>query len=338
MKGIWRFFIESVETEETPDFISFEKLGAGLQTVYDETNNKISRQFHKNLQKGRPNLIMTPQEEMHSSVLTIFNHDASKPLPDSTEVLLCTKDTVAEDVEPLCRRAFSDDKGKIFTVMYSEKLDVNTCLYIEDLFLRADISNREYQLVFFVSKESSNSSYLATALEKNRVQIPEKDNVKLKLYVQMHLSVANNRKYDPTNMRIILSHNAGMGKSLQVEQVSERLGFKLEKCQLHNKNVDITSLIERWKGNKIKDGKVVYGIDVTQAVEISERDDLIFSLAILTGVQDFKGGVWNVNDNNVYSFEVAIENDASNAFISTIPKTLCLTLSPSELNSTPTNF
>ena len=259
MKGIWRFFIESVETEETSDFISFEKLGAGLQTVYDETNNKISRQFHKNLQKGRPNLIMTPQEEMHSSVLTIFNHDASKPLPDSTGVLLCTKDTVAEDV-------------------------------------------------------------------------------KWKLYVQMHLSVANNRKYDPTNMRIILSHNAGMGKSLQVEQVSERLGFKLEKSQLHNKNVDITSLIERWKGNKIKDGKVVYGIDVTQAVEISERDDLIFSLAILTGVQDFKGGVWNVNDNNVYSFEVTIENDAGNAFISTIPKTLCLTLLPSELNSTPTNF
>ena len=144
----------------------------------------------------------------------------------------------------------------------------------------------------------------------------------------MHLSVANNRKYDPIIMRIILSHNAGMGKSLQGEQVSERLRFKLEKSQLHNKNVDITSLIERWKGNKIKDGKVVYGIDVTQAVEISERDDLIFSLAILTGVQDFKGGVWNVNDNNVYSFEVTIENDAGNAFISTIPKTLCL--SPSE--------
>ena len=240
MKGIWQFFIEPVETEETSDFFSFEKLGAGLQTVYDETSNKISSQFPKNLQKGRPNLTMTPQEDMHSSVLTIFNHDASKPLPDSTEVLLCTKDTVAEDVEPLCRRAFSDD---------------------------------------------------------------------------MHLSVANNRKYDPTNMRIILSHNAGMGKSLQGEQVSERLGFKLEKSQLHNKNVDITSSIKRWKGNKIKDGKVVYGIDVTQAVEISERDDLIFSLAILTGVQNFKGGVWNVNDNNVYLVDVtSAKNSLSFSF------------------------
>merc|ERR1711954_400036 len=41
MKGIWRFFIESVETEESPDFISFGKFGAGLQTGYDETNMRL---------------------------------------------------------------------------------------------------------------------------------------------------------------------------------------------------------------------------------------------------------------------------------------------------------
>ena len=45
-----------------------------------------------------------------------------------------------------------------------------------------------------------------------------------------------------------------------------------------------------------KRGKIVYHIDVTAALQKTERNDLIFSLLVLGGIQDSIGNVWNLND------------------------------------------
>ena len=88
-------------------------------------------------------------------------------------------------MEPLCQNAFHDRKGRIFLCMYADKLDFTTSISIENLFLQAEIANRDYQLVFIYSKDNIHSSYLATALDKYKVQVPDlKECRRLKSYIE----------------------------------------------------------------------------------------------------------------------------------------------------------
>ena len=114
-------------------------------------------------------------------------------------------------MEPLCQNAFHDRKGRIFLCMYADKLDFTTSISIENLFLQAEIANRDYQLVFICSKDNIHSSYLATALDKYKVQVPDlKESSRLKSYIEQHLQRKGiHEDTDPSTMRIVQSELAG---------------------------------------------------------------------------------------------------------------------------------
>ena len=69
----------------------------------------------------------------------------------------------------------------------AERLDFNTSFFIENLFLSANIENRDYKLVFICCKDSVALSYLATAFDKYKSQIPEFKNTTMKTYLERHL-------------------------------------------------------------------------------------------------------------------------------------------------------
>ena len=68
----------------------------------------------------------------------------------------------------------------------------------------------------------------------------------------------------------------------------------------------------------------VYHINLTPAVGLT-RNDLMFSLVVLKGIQDNHGNIWTCESEDLYMFEMTITDDVSKKeFVSLLPKTICL--------------
>ena len=47
LKKFWNYFLDSVESEETSDYLSFDKLGTGLQSIFGEVDEQIFEKIPK---------------------------------------------------------------------------------------------------------------------------------------------------------------------------------------------------------------------------------------------------------------------------------------------------
>ena len=221
------------------------------------------------------------------------------------------------------RRAFTDKTGRIFSILYAERLDFNTSYFIENLFLNANIENREYKLVFVCGKESVARSYLATAFDKYKAQVPEFKDTTIRTYLERHLKTrGGERGPEEVAMRMIVSKRPGMGKSLQAQRASERSKYRQERVELHDQIIDRSKLITRWT-SKSRPEPTLYHVDITAGVGFS-RNDLLFALVVLGGIQDSSGKVWACDiEKDMYMFEM-IEKPGKE-FSTLLPKTTCLT-------------
>ena len=321
---IWDAFLCSMETEETSDFINLEKLGEGLETLYRKKLLPINRKFPAYLTPGSPNLIYTTRENIHELALTLYYHDQKKRLPEIDEVLVVRSCTTAEDVELVCRRAFSDvENNKIYTVLYAEKLSFDVSMKVERMLINSDIRNRKYRLVFICCKDGNqNYSYLSTALDKYKAEVPKISKEQLQNYVYRNLMRAESRM-DPTSTRLVQSARAGNGKSLAIIRASERLNFNHHHCTLYDREVNISEIVEWLIDNQQTKSlkNTVYHIDLASEVGPS-KNDLLFSLTILGGLEDQQGRVWRCNKKDVYMFESTIA--PCKDFTSLLPTTICL--------------
>ena len=313
-----------METEETSDFINLEKLGEGLETLYRKKLLPIKRKFPAYLTPGSPNLIYTTRENIHELALTLYYHDQKKRLPEIDEVLVVRSCTTAEDVELVCRRAFSDvEDNKIYTVLYAEKLSFDVSMKVERMLINSDIRNRKYRLVFICCKDGNqNYSYLSTALDKYKAEVPKISKEQLQNYVYRNLMRAESRM-DPTSTRLVQSARAGNGKSLAIIRASERLNFNHHHCTLYDREVNIGEIVEWLIDNQQTKSlkNTVYHIDLASEVGPS-KNDLLFSLTILGGLEDQQGRVWRCSKKDVYMFESTIA--PCKDFTSLLPTTICL--------------
>ena len=70
-------------------------------------------------------------------------------------------------------RAFHDETGKIFSVLNAQEIDYDTSVHIEKMIMETNVTNFEYKLVFFVTKEASDRSYITTALDQYKRPLPD---------------------------------------------------------------------------------------------------------------------------------------------------------------------
>ena len=70
-------------------------------------------------------------------------------------------------------RAFHDETGKIFSVLNAQEIDYDTSVHIEKMIMETNVTNFEYKLVFFVTKEASDRSYITTALDQYKRALPD---------------------------------------------------------------------------------------------------------------------------------------------------------------------
>ena len=328
---IWNSFLNSIETEEASDFVNFEKLGEGLETLHSRKSRPINRKFPAYLTPGKPNLVMTSAGKIHNVCLTVYHHDNKQPLPAIDEVLVCSEKTSAEDVELLCRRSFNDAEGnKIYTVMYSEKLNFEISMKIENLLMDSDIRNRNYRLVFLCCTESTSYSYLTTALDKYKVEVPDIPRSQLRSYLYKKLRKSNSVS-DPTSVRLVQSERAGNGKSRAVQNAARRLSYSLTSTSIHDREVEdsaiISWLFQHFNNQNSFRQRTVFHIDLASGGVGSSRTDLMFSLGVLGGLEDERGRVWTCDlTSDVVMFEMTAPSEQE--FATMLPRTFCL--SPQE--------
>lgn len=99
------------------DYLSVEHLGI----ILNELSNRqpLHRSLPTYLKKGQPNLIVCPQSDVLLTVMSTYmcDLDTDLPMPTREEVLLCTEDTGAEEVELLLWRAVQDQLGRIYMLV-----------------------------------------------------------------------------------------------------------------------------------------------------------------------------------------------------------------------------
>ena len=139
--------------------------------------------------------------------------------------------------------------------------------------------------------------------------------------MEMNLT-RNANTADPTSVRVVTSSRAGNGKSLAISRSAKRLNFNHTHTALYDREVRLSEIID-WLANSNSNLKnMVYHIDLASGVGHS-KNDLMFSLSVLGGLEDEMGRCWRCDKNDVYMFESTVEAPC-NDFLSLLPQTKCI--------------
>ena len=215
-------------------------------------------------------------------------------------------------MELICLRAFDDKSGKIFVVMNADNMDFDCGVHIEGLFRTHEVKNKDYRLIFVVSKERGDrSSYIATAFDKYAVTLPNLETTadECGRYLLRHLSVGRGAsRHDPdgSRFRLVSSNQSGNGKSLfchRIKQRNEAAGGISTTLQIQE--ISYTEIIAHWTHGHVPSMATVHHLDISMNVD-SGRNDLLFSLAVLGGLVDSRGAVWLCGDSDLYLIEVTL--------------------------------
>ena len=292
LKEIWNQFLEKVESLEIKEYLSFQALAKCLERLSDEHGAEMERKVW-GFNQGQPSLVVCPEAEMHAVALSFYMHDCDKQMPGLDEILICQRDTPLEQIELLCRRAFTDKSGKIYVIMHAEKMNYDSGMHIEQLVKQTTVSNHNYRLIFMASKERNEHSYIVTAYDKYRVQMtPVPQQNQIQNYILNHLRSNIRADPDGSRLRIVKSNESGNGKSLVVQRLSETIpDCQRNILQIHDNDVCFNKIISVWLKEFQRHNVDLFHLDITPTVH-NGKDDLIFSLSVLGGLADSSGQIW----------------------------------------------
>lgn len=221
LDAVWNNFLTYVDKLNIDDFVSFQVVANVLDELSKASNFHPNRQMLQTLNVGKPNLIVCPDKEIHSTCLSIYA--SSDHLPSVDEVLMCTPNTSLEQIELICRRAFHDETGKIYCVLHAENIDYDKSVHIEKTIMESTVTNHNYRLVFLTGKESNDRSYITTALDQYKRAMPEiatKESLQ-EFCFKMLRSFKQPMDPDGCRGRVVVSKEAGCGKSLVIRNLTK---------------------------------------------------------------------------------------------------------------------
>ncbi|XP_078574614.1 E3 ubiquitin-protein ligase rnf213-alpha-like [Branchiostoma floridae x Branchiostoma japonicum] len=288
--NIWDLYLKSTQFENMKEYLSLEHLGCILQALSS---------------KG----------DMFRTVLSLYLHGGvDSPLPTYSEVLLCTTDTTTEEIVLLWKRAMTDQTGRIFCLVNIDQLDHDVSEKAEEerskLMQRPSGCHLVLTCAMASETQHQHQSYIATALEQYRVQqfatYPLKD---IKAYlskqlVQTHSTVAaSSLDYQRSSVRVISSDRPGLGKSLYVQRLAQKLRAKRRstrsttcylKVPFHEAVIDVNtalSALTEQQQNPEKPTPTIIHLDVSPLVR-KGLDYFLFNLTVLGRVMGKDGKVW----------------------------------------------
>ncbi|XP_052217509.1 E3 ubiquitin-protein ligase rnf213-alpha-like [Dreissena polymorpha] len=325
LRQCWESFLEAVSTPNS-DYLSLEHLGIVLQYLAHEED--LNRKLPGHFTEGHPHLIMCKKDEFLLVTISIYMKDETKPLPCSDEVLLCTESTSSDEVYIFLRRAMFAACGKIYCLVNADVLGYETSAMAIQLInenIQKVVTKGPSRLFVICDSRNENWSPFGIALHKYLHRMQPVDAQKVKSYVTKHLTFSNSRTYcaasmdfNKSSVRLIKSSRAGVGKSLYVKRVGERLvsdaakhnvEATLERIPLQEKRININEMVQQFLEHTHVPGSKsarLFHIDISTEVE-EGIDFLLFNLLILKYVVDKHGYVWRREDDDLYLIEAVPE-------------------------------
>ncbi len=303
LENVWLEFRDdfiSFKDSSKQVFVSFKILARLLDKLLEKSSTDFNRKLPKTLLKGQPNLVICPKDDIHATCLDLYLSDSSL-LPVLEEVLICTPDTSLEQVDLILRRAFVDEKKKLFTIMHPEHLEYSIIVHMETLLEEHTTKDSTYQLVFLSTEGGSQSFGMYLEQFRRSLAIVESNErlagLKTNLFQGLTRSQgASQADINKMKSRVVFSEQAGNGKSLVVDQLADKVTSTAVKisAQIYSVklkyDIVIDQLYKRTTAIKQKANlNRFYHFDlVTEATK--DTDDLLFQLVILGGMVDPKSG------------------------------------------------
>ncbi|XP_075712304.1 E3 ubiquitin-protein ligase RNF213 isoform X2 [Rhinoderma darwinii] len=305
-----------------PGCLDLDDLGSCLASLATQNNKWVLRKFHSSLHKGRPNLVICPSSQILSCALSIYMHSFTETLPSYDEVLLCTAQTSFEEVALFFRRCLTPGYNgkKIYSLIYADELNYDTANKSEHLFQQLQaLNNDDYHLVIICNSDREHC-YIPSVFSQHKVHmIPQNPIDELQHYLRTHFTVdhatvsAAHVFQNRLNAGIVSSKRAGVGKSLYVKRLHEKLvsSFTAERpvlktIRLINPEVDENKVLKTllpFLDGKMKNCPIIFHIDITSSVNkgISE---FLFKLFVLQYLMDSEGKIWKRLPSHLYIVEI----------------------------------
>ncbi|XP_068888584.1 E3 ubiquitin-protein ligase RNF213 isoform X3 [Aphelocoma coerulescens] len=325
LECIWECYMSNMGSF-LPNCLDIDTLGVWLKNLASRGRECITRDFPQDLLRvGQPNLITCPHSEVLSSALAIYMNSPEQPLPTFDEVLLCTPQTSAEQVGLFLRRCLIPCRGgeKIYTMLYADELSYDVSCRAEELFQHLQHYNNSYRLIILCNCERDNS-YLPSAFSHYKVHMtPQRSRAEIQQYLQRHFRVAQ-----PSNsaasvfkehmcVGMVSSKRAGMGKSLCVKRLHERLQEEQPDCtellktiRLIEPEVDedkvLKSLLPFLK-REHQTKPMIFHFDITSSVQRG-IPEFLFKLLVLQYLTDNNGNMWLRQKCHLYIIEILEES------------------------------
>ncbi|KAM6317270.1 E3 ubiquitin-protein ligase RNF213 isoform 4-T4 [Podargus strigoides] len=321
LKCIWECYMDNMDSF-LPNCLDIDGLGGLLKNLASWEREHVTRDFLRDLlYVGQPNLITCPRSEVLTSALAIYMNSPNQPLPTFDEVLLCTPQTTAEQVELFLRRCFIPcSRGeKIYTMLYADELSYDVSCRAEELFQHLQHYSSTYRLVVLCNCEREHS-YIPSVFSQYKVlTIPQRSLTEIQQYLQHHYKVAQPSSSaacvfkDSMCVGIVSSKRAGMGKSLCVKRLHERLQEEQLDCtellqtirliepQVNEDKVlkSLLPFLERKHQSK----PMIFHFDITSSVQ-SGIPEFLFKLLVLQYLTDNNGNMWLRQKCHLYIIEI----------------------------------
>ncbi|XP_031747021.1 E3 ubiquitin-protein ligase RNF213 [Xenopus tropicalis] len=305
-----------------PGCLDIDTLGMCLTELAKKERRPVTRSLHPSLKPGCPNLVLCASSEILPSALAVYMQNLNQPLPSYDEVLLCSPQTTYEEVALFLRRCFTPGYSgkKIYSLLYADELSYDTAYRAEQLFYQLQARNGlDYYLAIICNRQRDHS-YIPSTFSQYKVQvIPQKHFLEVQKYLLQHFTIGPNEVSAASvfkrgvSVGIVTSKRAGVGKSLYVKRLYEKLKleFPNEKplrkiIRLFEPQVDENKVLQKLLPILNKEHKnipIIFHIDVASSVK-SGISQFLFKLLILRYLKDEKGRMWKRQACQLYLIEI----------------------------------
>ncbi|KAF5886723.1 E3 ubiquitin-protein ligase, partial [Clarias magur] len=329
---LWKTYHNKLSGLVSDKFVDLDVLGETMNHLSKSAEVTVKRKLPIILEGGKPNLISCKDVEMLPLCLSLYN-DKEQPLPTYDEILVCTSETTAEDVELIIRRAVQPGSmhEKIYCLLNAEKLNHDVSRKFEAIFyqktqethVQGAMYKSDYQFIIFCDSKV-HQSYVATAFDMFKRTVTEnlKRNEEIKQYLlhkhqtgsedETGFMKLNQPDQFQLKTKLIFSEHAGMGKSLYVNnlvKVSEEnlksAGFTYKTIRISQSQLrmeDIVSQLRQYADKPMDKVPRIFHFDIPPVVTKGLYTFLL-QLFVLRCFHSSDGAIWRCNDSHIYLVE-----------------------------------
>ncbi|XP_062976189.1 E3 ubiquitin-protein ligase RNF213-like [Elgaria multicarinata webbii] len=325
LEYIWESYMETMGSF-LPGCLDIETLGIFLDKLADLEKRSVVRILPRGLQVGKPNLILCPRSEALVYALAIYMNSPGEMLPSYDEVLLCSAETTYEQVELFLRRCLTpgSKEMKIYTLLFADELSYDVGYRSEELFQNLCLKHQDdYRLVILCNCEREHC-YVPSVFSQFKVHMILHESLEdIQNYLENHykaLQPASSSASvfkDQMCVAIVSSKRAGVGKSLYVKRLHEKMEAKLQNDAVPLKTIRLTdphvnedkvlkSLLP-FLNDQYQNQPMIFHFDITSSVQTG-ISEFLFKLLVLQYLTDIDGKLWLRKQCHLYVIEILEES------------------------------